>query len=159
MNMLAGVICDTMFDASRRSKEESDRENMSVSLYAIYNNLDIDADQLISEKEMAAIMEDEDAVKLLMRMGVDVYALIDECPTIYGAMEGRNLSFTDFVDVVWQFRPSDAAMMKSLSIMRRSLAKVLEQIGDVDLRVKRVLRVSETHVRNSCFQMRQRSPY
>merc|ERR1711907_863135 len=96
---------------------------------------------------MAAIMDNEEAVKLLTRMGVDVYALIDESPTIYENLDGKNLEFDDFVDVIWQFRPSEAAVMKSLSILRRQIAKVLDEIEGIDKGLKKIRR--HNHHENS----------
>merc|ERR1711998_558540 len=99
----------------------NDRSAMSQRLWTIYERLDTDADGYISQQEMEKILDDEEALRLLQSMGVDVSALVYECPMICESIELQQFSFADFVEVVWQFRPSIAAALRLLSTLRRSV--------------------------------------
>merc|ERR1712070_871610 len=75
-------------------------------------------------------MGEQQALKLLKDMGVDIFSLLDECPMLYEAVEARGFTFGEFVDAIWEFRPTIASTLRSLSSLRRSMHQKLSSLAE-----------------------------
>jgi len=130
MNMLVGILCDVVFRESSAHKEQRLLDSMSDRLRSILRSVDLDANGSVSKSEFDSIIENEDAVRTLADVGVDVVALVDESDFIFNHQGRSVLPFQDFKEEVLKFRSTHYATIGSMMASRRLICCGLDKISD-----------------------------
>jgi len=128
LNMLVGVLCEVVSVVSAVEKESLLVNYVKTTLLHMLDAEGIDAngDHLIAKDEFEALLENPAAAKALQDVGVDVIGLVDFTDFIF--MEGRELSFPDFMDMVLQLRGSNTATVKDVVDLRKLLVAELDKL-------------------------------
>jgi len=129
MNMLIGVVCDGICKASDTERDERHVELMCAKLHEIISNIDQDHDGIVSKEEFNSIMENEHAVSMLCKVGVDVSALVSEADFIFHEHDETGLPFEEFKDEVLRFRRSSVVTNGTAMATQRLLHFSLEHIA------------------------------
>eukprot|EP00929_Paragymnodinium_shiwhaense_P077244 TRINITY_DN3977_c0_g2_i1.p1 TRINITY_DN3977_c0_g2~~TRINITY_DN3977_c0_g2_i1.p1 ORF type:complete len:259 (-),score=62.68 TRINITY_DN3977_c0_g2_i1:113-889(-) len=120
MNMLIGVLCEVVSRVSMTQKDDIEIKMMRLRLRRLLQEADKDGDGWVSHKEFLAILSNDEAIKMLERVGVDVQALLDGAETFYTELSSTSkLSFDEFIQVILQFRCSVATTIRNLSSFRK----------------------------------------
>eukprot|EP00928_Gymnodinium_smaydae_P001516 TRINITY_DN10550_c1_g1_i2.p1 TRINITY_DN10550_c1_g1~~TRINITY_DN10550_c1_g1_i2.p1 ORF type:complete len:857 (-),score=155.79 TRINITY_DN10550_c1_g1_i2:168-2681(-) len=137
LNMLVGVLCETMSTVSSVEKETSDVKFVKDQMLDILRkNVDADGDMMVSKDEFEALLVNPAAAKAIDFVGVDVESLV-ECSDFIFRHKGQGLTFGDFVEIVLDFRGSKVATVKDIIGLKRhmlmelsSWAKILDKRFD-----------------------------
>merc|ERR1719326_2565870 len=136
MNMLVGVLCEVVSAVAATEQEEMLVNYVNGKLSEVMAILDSDGGGTISKNEFQQILDNDQAVKCLSDVGVDVFALIDLADYIFEDDEAENqdeieLDFTKFMEVVLQLRGTNHATVKDIvdlrKFMRRSMLEAHKQ--------------------------------
>jgi hypothetical protein len=145
MNMLIGVLCEVVSGVASVEKEERDMIALKSKLAAVMDSLDTNGNGTLSEMEFVQLVSDEKAVKFLSEVGVDPIGLINMVPNIFDqevdeddhdeeAMTTRidtgpkEISFEEFMEIVWDLRGSNAACLKDIRELKNDL---VNEIGSL----------------------------
>jgi len=118
LNMLVGVMCDVMTTGASERKEALMVANMAVKLQDILTSMFGTFDGYVSQTQFEALVDDEEVIQLLTRVGVDVHSLIEGAEAIYQQCSEQGLTFSEFVEVVSQRRATTAATNRVVSGLR-----------------------------------------
>jgi len=121
MNMVVGMMCEVIADVTKERDENVLHDQLAYKLQEVCDDIDTNKDGHISAEELSHIFEHEATLELLERIGVDVYALIDDIGSIYEGRKGldvEGLCFNSFADVLWQYRPTLASSIRCVSSFR-----------------------------------------
>jgi len=133
MNMLIGILCDVVSVVSAVEKEELRVMSVKKKLMAMLHNsgLDADEDMQISRAEFASLLTNPKAAKAIQEVGVDAVALVDYADIIFEC-PNKPVSFGAFIQLLLQFRGSNAATVKDVvdlhKIIKRETEKVMKLI-------------------------------
>eukprot|EP00928_Gymnodinium_smaydae_P080969 TRINITY_DN6455_c0_g2_i2.p1 TRINITY_DN6455_c0_g2~~TRINITY_DN6455_c0_g2_i2.p1 ORF type:complete len:635 (-),score=116.99 TRINITY_DN6455_c0_g2_i2:115-2019(-) len=137
MNMLIGVLCETVRVVSALEHEQIEicyaRDKLLKLLFD--SGLDADGNQKISKSEFHAMLTIPDAAVTLSNLGVDVVALVDLEDYIFE--HNTELDFAEFMLVILQLRGSKTATVKDVATVHTCLRKEIKKINTslVDLRM------------------------
>lgn len=120
MNMLIGVLCEVVSAVAITEKEEMLVSYVNGRLSDVVSLLDKDGSMSITRSEFMALLSQEEAVKCLGEVGVDVVGLVDLTEEIF-ASEDHELSFPDFMEVVLQLRGSNVATVRDMVNLRKNI--------------------------------------
>lgn len=120
MNMVVGVMCEVIAGVAKERDENLLYEQLSSKLQEVCDDIDTNGDGFISAEELAHIFDHEATLELLEKIGVDVYALIDDIGSVFEHRKGspEGLRFDTFADVLWQYRPTLASSIRCVSSFR-----------------------------------------
>lgn len=129
LNMLIGVMCETVRIVSTT---ENERMTLAYTKEKLWNmltnsNLDADGNNMISRDELKELLKQPDACIVLRDLGVDVYGLVDLADVIFENAE--ELDFPTFMQVVIQLRGCNQATVHDLIMQRKFMGKELAKIG------------------------------
>lgn len=130
MNMLVGVLCEVVSVVSSVEKEELLVNFVKSQLMTMMKTTGLDAnnDNRIAKTEFESLLEKPDAARALQEVGVDVVGLVDFTDFIF---EGdRELSFSEFMDVVLQLRGSNTATVKDIVDLRKLVSNELKSLDE-----------------------------
>mmetsp|Transcript_26932 Transcript_26932/g.80254 ORF Transcript_26932/g.80254 Transcript_26932/m.80254 type:complete len:549 (-) Transcript_26932:83-1729(-) len=130
MNMLIGILVDGIFQVSNADKEERGIELMSEKLRAALWSIDKNFDGQVSKAEFEGILENQEAVRTLYDVGVDVTALVSEADFIFRSECSSGLPFEDFKEEVLKFRATSVATNGSVTAVQRFMRFGLEQLAE-----------------------------
>jgi len=129
MNMLIGVLCEVVSAVAATEREEMLVGYVNGRLRSVVAILDMDGDNQISKREFVQILENSDAVRCLQEVGVDVVGLIDFADYIFEDEDAvdvdKQLTFSQFMDVVLQLRGTNNATVKDVVDLRKFLRRTL----------------------------------
>mmetsp|Transcript_106353 Transcript_106353/g.243473 ORF Transcript_106353/g.243473 Transcript_106353/m.243473 type:complete len:354 (-) Transcript_106353:170-1231(-) len=133
MNMLIGVLCEVVSAVAAVEREEMTVSWVRTKLQAIVEKFDESGDNMISRTEFEAILSDREGIKALQEVGVDPIGLVDFADFIFEESDHATqdeygdpqLSFTDFMEVVLQFRGSNNATVKDVVDLRKFVRTAL----------------------------------
>jgi len=129
MNMLIGVLCEVVSAVAATEREEMLVGYVNGRLRSVVAILDKDGDNQISKREFVQILENSDAVRCLQEVGVDVVGLIDFADYIFEDEDAvdvdKQLTFSQFMDVVLQLRGTNNATVKDVVDLRKFLRRAL----------------------------------
>jgi len=134
MNMLIGVLCEVVSAVASTERESITLGMLKDGFLEIMDSggLDEDGDHMISRKEFEAILDIPDATRLLKRVEVDVYALVDLADYIFAqeddTEEETKLSVSDFLEVVLSLRGCNQAMVKDMVDLRKFIRGSFQQL-------------------------------
>mmetsp|Transcript_115159 Transcript_115159/g.365923 ORF Transcript_115159/g.365923 Transcript_115159/m.365923 type:complete len:605 (+) Transcript_115159:152-1966(+) len=131
LNMLVGVMCETVHVVSAT---ESEIMNMAITKERLWHmlrtsDLDADGNEMISKDELKALLQIPDACIVLRDLGVDVLALVDAADVIFEIEE--ELDYSTFMQVVMQMRNSNTVTVRDLVMHRRYLQGELEKLSEL----------------------------
>eukprot|EP00931_Biecheleriopsis_adriatica_P101106 TRINITY_DN76318_c0_g1_i1.p1 TRINITY_DN76318_c0_g1~~TRINITY_DN76318_c0_g1_i1.p1 ORF type:complete len:609 (-),score=121.22 TRINITY_DN76318_c0_g1_i1:47-1852(-) len=126
LNMLIGVMCETIRIVSETENEEYIVSMTRSKLFnmMVTSGLDSDGDCAISKDEFAALLELPDACMAFRQLGVDVIGLVELQDFIF--QEEEPLEFPEFMEIVLSLRGTNQATVKDIVDLRRFIKKVLE---------------------------------
>eukprot|EP00929_Paragymnodinium_shiwhaense_P054688 TRINITY_DN27415_c0_g1_i1.p1 TRINITY_DN27415_c0_g1~~TRINITY_DN27415_c0_g1_i1.p1 ORF type:complete len:732 (+),score=158.64 TRINITY_DN27415_c0_g1_i1:134-2329(+) len=145
LNMLIGVLCEVVSAVAQSEKEANSVSMVKEGVMSIIRNgeLDVNGDELISKAEFEAILQNPQASKLLTRVDVDIYGLVDLSDFIFTqehSDEDRQLTFAEFMDIVLSLRGSNQATVKEIVELRKFIKRSLTTVTDlVTARTDRLL--------------------
>eukprot|EP00930_Biecheleria_cincta_P057185 TRINITY_DN43159_c0_g1_i1.p1 TRINITY_DN43159_c0_g1~~TRINITY_DN43159_c0_g1_i1.p1 ORF type:complete len:590 (-),score=110.25 TRINITY_DN43159_c0_g1_i1:11-1780(-) len=128
MNMLVGILCEVACRVSQISREQMDYQYVSAKLQTLVStNIDTNGDNEISKDEFLGIIDNEEAVRALKGLGVDVNSMREQADMIYGEtfidedgnVNERKLSFSEFMEVVNSMRPMNSVTVKDIVALRK----------------------------------------
>jgi len=126
MNMLIGVLCEVVSAVASAEKEEGAFMLVKSKVSKIFLSLGLDEDRngLISRSEFVKIVENRDAAIAMTELGVDVVQLVDMADLFFQSDHDhedyeKELSFTDFMDMVVQLRSKNVATVKDIMQLRK----------------------------------------
>mmetsp|Transcript_73278 Transcript_73278/g.164665 ORF Transcript_73278/g.164665 Transcript_73278/m.164665 type:complete len:570 (+) Transcript_73278:89-1798(+) len=135
MNMLIGVLCEVVSAVAATEKESITVATVKDGFQRIIDEggLDTDGDHMISKKEFEAILDSAEATRLLERVQVDVYGLVDLADFIFDKdddeAEEVQLEFPDFMEIVLSLRGSNTTTVKDMVDMRKFIKGALDQMA------------------------------
>jgi hypothetical protein len=142
MNMLVGILCEAMTTVAQQEQDAADLKRMSALLRQILTRLDKDFDNLVSKQEFTNMMEMDDVIRVLRDAGIDVYALVDDVDFIFDERAGPNnnkLPFSEFLEVMLEFRDTNSAAIRSISALRKSLRQSIDVVSERMKSLERVV--------------------
>jgi len=138
-NMLIGVICEVITAVAAAEKEAIQITFVKDTLLRVMGRSDANTDGRLQKTEFFKIARDKQAVKALKELGVDMITLIDFADIIFeNAVESEEpgeeeLSFSDFMEVILQFRGSNTATVKDMVDFRKWLTVQFRQMLKDDM--------------------------
>merc|ERR1719321_2541313 len=135
MNMLIGILCEVVSNVANVEAEQMELNKLSGSLATVLAEIDEDYDGLISKTEVMNMLNHPHAVKALQAANVDVFALVDNADVIFDLQGREALAFSEFLDVLQQFRGTTFAAVRMLNEIRGYLHV---QFGEVRVMLERV---------------------
>merc|ERR1711990_236850 len=135
MNMVVGMMCEVIAGVAKEREEVATYEIPMGKLQEVYHEIDTNCDGCISQDELEAILDHEETLALLERIGIDVYALIDDIDSIYVGLGREGLPFDSFVDVLWQYRPTNESTIRCVSAFR---SLVFAKLCDMEDKINRL---------------------
>merc|ERR1711860_342729 len=112
MNMLIGVLWQVVSAVAITEKETMMVTFVEERMRPLFDSIDIDGDRGISKDEFLGILTNDEAVRLLDEVGVNVLFLVDLCDTIFrekGAGDPlgpatKKLTFENLIEVILELR-------------------------------------------------------
>jgi len=122
MNMLVGVLCEVVSVVSAVEKEtllvNYVKQQLTPMLKASLDGF-MDYNSKIGKDEFTNLLERPEAARALQDVGVDVVSLVDFTDFIF--KDGKELSFSDCMDVVLQLRGTNASTVKDVVDLRKQV--------------------------------------
>jgi len=139
-NMLIGVICEVITAVAAAEKEAIQITWVKETLKRMMGGSDANEDGKLQKQEFFQIAQDKDAVQALKALGVDVLTLIEFADIIFEDAEGEGkddaqseLSFSDFMEVILQFRGTNTATVKDMVDLRKWFVLQYRQMLRADM--------------------------
>jgi len=145
MNMLIGVLCEVVSAVAATEKEQITVATVKDGFTEIIGCIDTDSDNMISKSEFERLLENPQAVNLLNKVDVDVYAFVDLADFLFEDEDGDEpvqMSFSKFMETVLQLRGSNAATVKDIVDLRKFIKAQLNIMNEKMDRKQSVLRRS-----------------
>jgi hypothetical protein len=123
MNMLIGILCQVMTRVSADHKANADLRSMSDKLHHILGNIDTNYDDAVSREEFESMLDHEEVRRIFLEMDVDMYALLDDIDYIFpkDGVDEKKLPFKEFMETVLEFQATNAAAIRSIAALRKSM--------------------------------------
>jgi hypothetical protein len=123
MNMLVGILCDVVANVASDEKEESFVQRVETLVSQLMQDLDTDGSHTLSKEEFDVIILNQDMMHVLHDFGVDVVGIVDFGSFLF--QECDELSFSDFLNLVVQFRETKQSTIKDVMDLRKYIAREL----------------------------------
>lgn len=130
MNLLIGIMCEAVSAVARVEKDNLAIGGVKDKLRGIYRQLDTDGDMTITAVEFQALLGNQDAVRAIQDVGVDVLNLLDFTEILF-ATPGSSLSFPDFVDMMLKLRGQNTATVKDVVAVSHKLNTIAALVKDL----------------------------
>eukprot|EP00420_Gonyaulax_spinifera_P027062 CAMPEP_0197898118 /NCGR_PEP_ID=MMETSP1439-20131203/43295_1 /TAXON_ID=66791 /ORGANISM="Gonyaulax spinifera, Strain CCMP409" /LENGTH=682 /DNA_ID=CAMNT_0043518811 /DNA_START=58 /DNA_END=2102 /DNA_ORIENTATION=+ len=134
MNMLIGVLCEVVSAVAATEKESITVSLVKDGILDIIDKggLDTNGDRQISKTEFEAILDNPDAVRLLNKVEVDPYALVDLADYIFAQEDDeedeKQLSFEDFMEVILSLRGCNICMVRDMVDLRKMIKEEITKL-------------------------------
>jgi hypothetical protein len=130
MNMLVGVLVEVVSVVSAVEKETLLVNYVKTQLQPMLSTEEgqTDYNTKIGKDDFVKLLENPEAARALQDVGVDVVSLVDFTDFIFKEV-GKELSFSDCMDVVLQLRGTNSATVKDIVDLRK---QVLAAVADLD---------------------------
>merc|ERR1719265_1784251 len=153
MNMLIGVLCEVVSAVAAVEREEMAVNFVRHKMGGILEVIDQDGDNYISKDEFRQILEKPEAIKALAEVEVDAMGLVDladfifqeepdensECVSTGPGLQERELSFTEFMEVVLSLRGNNQATVKDIMTLQKLFRNANVQMRlHLDRRLERI---------------------
>lgn len=117
MNMLTGVLCEVVQAVAAIEKDQMLVTYVKGRMQKVIEKLDENGDNAVSRAEFENMLCQEEAVRALTEVGVDVVGLVDFADVIFE--EEEELSFGRFMEIVLELRGSNNATVKDVVELRK----------------------------------------
>merc|ERR1719210_264437 len=87
--------------------------------------LDLDGNGYLSKDEFEALLVLPEAAQFIAEVGVDVVGLVEYSDFIF---KDREMSFSDFVELILQLRGTNQATVKDIVDLRKQVMQEFEKI-------------------------------
>jgi len=132
MNMLIGVLVEVVSVVSAVEKEQMTVTHVKSELLSMF---DADADvhnAIISQHDFVELLVQPEAARVFHTIGVDVIGLVDFAEYIF--KDCAQLSFVEFMDLMFQFRGSNTSTVKDIVDLRRLIMSELHEVKETVIR-------------------------
>lgn len=140
MNMLIGVLCEVVSAVAVSEKEDAQIKVVKENLLGLLLELDDDGSGMISTEEIRQVMVDEDALRVLGELKVDVENLVAHLDMLFE--EKPELPLSLIMEEILAFRGDRTTTMKDIieesRFNRWHLQKMLKATQDVNNVEKKV---------------------
>lgn len=126
MNMLIGVLCEVVSGVAQDEKEDAFLKEVEMQVQSMVRRLDADGDQSVTIHEFDGVMDSSEIMHDLQDLGVDVVAFVDFAHFVF--RDKDELTVSEFLEMVLQFRGSKAATVKDVVDMRKFVSMELEHL-------------------------------
>eukprot|EP00931_Biecheleriopsis_adriatica_P054911 TRINITY_DN32363_c0_g1_i1.p1 TRINITY_DN32363_c0_g1~~TRINITY_DN32363_c0_g1_i1.p1 ORF type:complete len:749 (+),score=169.32 TRINITY_DN32363_c0_g1_i1:112-2358(+) len=140
LNMIVAVMVEVVSQIAVAERENLTVAHVQESIIDLLRELDTDRNQLISVEEFAALLENKDHLAALHDVGLDVVQLMENPDMIFGT--SSELSFKEFVDEILLLRVNNAATLKDLVHMRKTL---VHEVGKLIGKQMQTLKKKDTN--------------
>merc|ERR1712194_705232 len=149
INMLIGVLCEVMSTVAADEKERMLISFARQKVQEAMMSLDMNHDSLLSRDEFAMLLQNQEAVKALSEVGVDVGGLLNITDSIFQSDAqcqefDKQLDFDEFMDLTLKLRGVNPATVRDIVDLRQWIH---EQNTDRNLLLYRV----EERLRDATF--------
>jgi hypothetical protein len=128
LNLLIGVLCEVVSEVSSAEKEKSERafvrDKVSQVLAAAGRETADEREMQISRGEFLELLQNEEAMELLERAGVDMLVLLDFADFFFqsdslGHQFDKSLGFDDFIGTVLKLRSGGGVGLRDVLELRK----------------------------------------
>eukprot|EP00928_Gymnodinium_smaydae_P026269 TRINITY_DN20688_c0_g3_i1.p1 TRINITY_DN20688_c0_g3~~TRINITY_DN20688_c0_g3_i1.p1 ORF type:complete len:726 (+),score=127.24 TRINITY_DN20688_c0_g3_i1:39-2216(+) len=128
MNMLVGVLCEVVSVVSSVERETMQVNYVKHQLFRMIDEqgIDRDANGHIDKNEFNQLLMKPEAARIIQDVGVDVVGLVDVVDYIF--QDSPELSFMDFMDLVYQLRGANVCTVKDVVDLRRYMASEMGKL-------------------------------
>jgi len=123
MNMLVGVLCETVSVVSAVEKEQMDAGFIHGTLTTLLRSNGVEDTSCIRKVDFVRLLDEPEAARALQGIGVDVVGLVDYTYMLFDGAEA--ISFTEFMELLLQLRGGNRATVKDIVEMRKFLCDEL----------------------------------
>jgi len=130
MNMLVGVLCEVVSIVSAVEKETMLVNFVKQQLAPMLDKggLSVTTGNTIGKEDFVKLLEQPEAARALQEVGVDVVGLVDFTDFIF--QNGKELSFSDCMDLVLQLRGTNNATVKDIVDLRKHVMTELTRLEE-----------------------------
>lgn len=121
MQLLIGILVEVVGAIAAVDREQITDTNVRHKLTKIYNRMDANRDDWISRHEFTTFLQEDEAVKVLSDMGVDVVGVWDCLDFIF--KDGKSIDFDSFLATLLSLRGSNVATVKDIVDLRLVLMR------------------------------------
>lgn len=127
MNMLVGVLVEVVGVVSKVEKEQLNSQYVKDELKWVFETqLDTDSSGTLCRDEIGLLLQNEKAVKVINRVGVDVNGLVEIAE--FHLFNGKDeISFTDLLQLVLQLRGSQEVCVRDVVNLRKFVKEELDK--------------------------------
>jgi len=129
MNMLIGILVEVVGDVAEVEKETAFMRDVEFQINRMMEKLDIDRSDSLTQMEFDKLTETPEVIQGLQDLGVDVVAFVDFADFVF-CQNCEELSYTDFLEMVVQFRGTKSATVKDIVDMRKFVSMELSSLED-----------------------------
>eukprot|EP00927_Polykrikos_kofoidii_P075892 TRINITY_DN7241_c0_g1_i5.p1 TRINITY_DN7241_c0_g1~~TRINITY_DN7241_c0_g1_i5.p1 ORF type:complete len:541 (+),score=69.31 TRINITY_DN7241_c0_g1_i5:86-1708(+) len=126
MNLLIGIMCEVVGEVADAEKDTLTEMKIKQSLDMIIDFTDVDGDLYVTAQEFANLFRNEEAVRALHSLGIDVQALVD-CGNLLFKRQGR-ITIDAFHNMLFGLRGSDSPSKKDIVVLRNEFCNEMQQL-------------------------------
>mmetsp|Transcript_65088 Transcript_65088/g.115685 ORF Transcript_65088/g.115685 Transcript_65088/m.115685 type:complete len:333 (+) Transcript_65088:3-1001(+) len=128
LNMLIGVLCEVVTNVSETERGIIEDADVREKVEEMLRLIDSDGSSTISKKELAEMVQNQKAIKILRSAGVDIAGLLDVADLVFqsdnsGRSFEKELDIDEFLAVIKSLRGSNTATVKDIMQLRRFMNK------------------------------------
>mmetsp|Transcript_6184 Transcript_6184/g.17298 ORF Transcript_6184/g.17298 Transcript_6184/m.17298 type:complete len:155 (+) Transcript_6184:2-466(+) len=135
MNMLIGVLVESVSAVASVEREAMNLAWVKSELAAMVRSIDTDNDDTLTKFEIASIMSNSEAMRTISKVGVDVESLID-IADFHLFDKKEQISFSEFLDLVLQLRGTNGTTVRDIVDLRKF---VLEELLNMEDRIMNMM--------------------
>jgi len=133
MNMLIGVLCEVVSAVADAEHEELTIIYVRERLVQFVDKYrDSDGEVHIKKGQFLDLIQEQDAVRLLNEIDVDVFGMVDLVDTIFASEDGseRILTFGDLVELMLEHRETATCTVKDITDLRKYVRGRADRLED-----------------------------
>jgi len=135
MNMLIGVICESVSTVATVERERMNIAQVKAGLENLMHTFDKDSKSTLSKYELEGLLVNPSFCKIINEAGVDIPGLVDVAEFHFFA-KGDEVSFTNFLSLVLQLRGTNTLTVRDAVNLRKFL---VEEIRSAEARLTEAL--------------------
>merc|ERR1712087_266944 len=111
MNMLTGMLVQVVSGIADMEKEEMNLAWVKGQMERVIQSMDVNRDEQLSKEEVAQLLCEPEACRVIEKVGVDVSQLV-EVAEFHIFKDRKTISFREFLDLVLQLRKAKIVCLK-----------------------------------------------
>jgi len=140
MNMLLGLVCELMISGTKSCTEQADYDRMATTMRDVFRSCLPNPEGVVTVHAILDLLELPETIRLFRSVGVDGQAIADDAPVIFADLDECPLNCEGFLEMVWQYRPSVAATVRSISGFRgmahEKFSALEDKLCEIDFRLR-----------------------